>query len=235
MSTENITSERRPCRWCDQGYTPIPSSVSNAWVHPDSPVGRVVCSQVPERTDTIFQRIQTHFDRTPPQRVVAQVEAILGENEPPPDCGHVPARPDVDLTLCWKCGVEIIPDPDTHLWRPLTATEKLVKHETTRQLRDLFFSVHSSEYQRILFERLENQQAIPAIRLAEAITGRWIVVNGQSEDLAWSGSRWVPHRLGLPAGDAQISNFETRDQAAAYAARQFLGKTADPSPGGECP
>jgi hypothetical protein len=33
-------------------------------------------------------------------------------------CGHVPARPDVDLTLCWKCGIDMIADADTHLWRP---------------------------------------------------------------------------------------------------------------------
>lgn len=35
---------RKPCRWCAEGYEPIPSSVSDAMVHPDSPVGRVVCA-----------------------------------------------------------------------------------------------------------------------------------------------------------------------------------------------
>ena len=34
---------RKPCRWCSDGYVPIPSSVSDAAVHPDTPIGRVVC------------------------------------------------------------------------------------------------------------------------------------------------------------------------------------------------
>jgi hypothetical protein len=138
-------------------------------------------------------------------------------------CGHVPARPDVDLTLCWICGEEILPDPDTHLWRPLTATEKLVKYETTRQLRELFFQVHSSEYPQILFERLDAKRA-PAFRITESIMGRWIIVNGQHEDLAWSGSRWVPHRNGLPVISPEsgyVSNWETREEAQAYVSQYF--------------
>jgi hypothetical protein len=35
---------RRPCRWCDEGYDPVPSSVSDAMVHPDTSIGRVVCT-----------------------------------------------------------------------------------------------------------------------------------------------------------------------------------------------
>jgi hypothetical protein len=35
---------RKPCRWCAEGYEAVPSSVSGAMVHPDSPVGRVVCA-----------------------------------------------------------------------------------------------------------------------------------------------------------------------------------------------
>jgi hypothetical protein len=148
-------------------------------------------------------------------------ERVRAMNDAP--CGHVPARPDVDLTLCWKCGVEIIPDPATHLWRPLTVTEKLVKYETTRQLRELFFQVHHSEYSKILFERLEHKDK-PAIRLAESIMGHWIIVNGQSDDLAWSGSRWVPHHHGLPVigqESVQICNFQTREEAKAYANQTF--------------
>lgn len=151
------------------------------------------------------------------------------DEEPEPvtaACAHVPARPDVDLTLCWLCGIEIIPDPDTHLWRPLTASETLVKYETIRELRNLFLWVHPHEFNRILLERLETKSA-PAIRLAESLLGRWIIVNGLHDDLAWSGSRWVPHRSGLPAGPVQISNWETREQAAAYAAEHFPERQAD--------
>jgi hypothetical protein len=137
-------------------------------------------------------------------------------------CGHVPARPDVDLTLCWKCGGEIIPDPDTHLWRPLTAAEKLVKYEAIRRCRELFFNVHQSEYSRILLDWLEVR--VPAIRIAENMLGRWIIVNGQSEDLAWSGSRWVPHRHGLDLigpNAVPVCNWVTREEAQAYADEHF--------------
>lgn len=46
---------------------------------------------------------------------------------------------------------------------------------------------------------------------------RWIIVNG--DDLAWSGSRWVAHKNGLPTGGVQVSNFES-DQEAYSAARE---------------
>jgi len=195
----------------------------------------------------VRDRVKRHFADTPPERIVENTETVLremgmgqenectcdttieqvcpihGATTSEPQCGHVPARPDVDLTLCWKCGVEIIPDPDTRLYRPLTASEKLVKREVTRQLHDLFYDVHVSEFQRVLFDRLELPQDIPCIRLAESIMGRWIVINGQSEDLAWSGSRWVPHRRGLPV-DVQICNFATREEALAYAEEHFPSK-----------
>ncbi len=135
-------------------------------------------------------------------------------------CGHVPARPDVDLTICWLCGEEIIPDPDTHLWRDLTAAERLVKLETIRQCRDLFFVLHQSEYTRTLWEKIETKLA-PSIRLAENAFGRWIIVNGRDESLAWSGSRWVPQRNGFPEGDVQICNFEDRAEADVYAKEHF--------------
>jgi hypothetical protein len=41
----------RPCRWCDEGFVPVPSSVNEiAWVHPNTPVGRAICSN---RTDIV--------------------------------------------------------------------------------------------------------------------------------------------------------------------------------------
>jgi hypothetical protein len=39
------------CKWCSQGYVPIESSVSFAYVHPDTPVGRVICTK-PQRVGT---------------------------------------------------------------------------------------------------------------------------------------------------------------------------------------
>ena len=49
--------------------------------------------------------------------------------------------------------------------------------------------------------------------------GRWVVANGVKPDLAWSGSRWVLHRNGLPAKDVQVSNWQTRDGARREAER----------------
>jgi hypothetical protein len=43
--------------------------------------------------------------------------------------------------------------------------------------------------------------------------GRWVIGNVLRPGLAWSGSRWVPHHDGLPAGDAQVSNWESREAA----------------------
>jgi hypothetical protein len=40
---EAVYADSGPCRWCDEGIPPVLSSVSDQWVHPDTPVGRVVC------------------------------------------------------------------------------------------------------------------------------------------------------------------------------------------------
>lgn len=47
---------------------------------------------------------------------------------------------------------------------------------------------------------------------------RWILLNANNHSLAWSGSRWAPvDEGGFPAGDAQISNLDTQEEAAEYA------------------
>ena len=43
------------CKWCAEGYLTVNSSVSSARVHPDTPVGRVVC-MTPQRAETPVQR-----------------------------------------------------------------------------------------------------------------------------------------------------------------------------------
>jgi hypothetical protein len=143
------------------------------------------------------------------------------------NCVHIPAHPDVDFTLCWKCGVDIIADPETHLWRPLTAAENLLRHELIRQLRDLFLSVHSSEFSVILWERLQHRSTAQSIRLAENFLKRWVIVNGAHEDLAWSGTHWVPHRQGIPTGDVQICNFDSRQDALKYVKEYFPNNLDD--------
>jgi hypothetical protein len=50
---------------------------------------------------------------------------------------------------------------------------------------------------------------------------RWIILSRDSPNLAWSGSRWVPHHQGIPTGNVQICNFETRDEAQAYVDENF--------------
>lgn len=60
-------------------------------------------------------------------------------------------------------------------------------------------------------------------RLALNAFHRWIIVNAEQENLAWSGSRWVPvDKHGFPAGDVQVSNFDSAEHAAATAKSQGL-------------
>lgn len=54
----------KPCRWCAEGYEAVPSSVSDAMVHPDSPVGRAVCAfprDAFENPNFVYDRL-THPD-----------------------------------------------------------------------------------------------------------------------------------------------------------------------------
>lgn len=53
--------------------------------------------------------------------------------------------------------------------------------------------------------------------LSKDAFGRWIVVNANDKTLAWSGSRWVAHERGVPAGGVQVSNFESAEEAWSYA------------------
>ena len=54
-------------------------------------------------------------------------------------------------------------------------------------------------------------------RIKEGLFDRWIVENADNEGLAWSGARWVPSNHGIPVGDAQISNFDSKEKAESYA------------------
>ena len=48
--------------------------------------------------------------------------------------------------------------------------------------------------------------------------GRWIVVSSADVETAWSGSRFVKiTEEGFPATDVQVSNLDSREEAAAYA------------------
>lgn len=42
-----------------------------------------------------------------------------------PICGHVPADPTKGRSICEKCGMKIVVDPETHLWREDTAVVRL--------------------------------------------------------------------------------------------------------------
>ena len=57
------------------------------------------------------------------------------------------------------------------------------------------------------------------VRLRQNAFDRWIVVDAANESTAWSGSRFVPiMEDGFSASDVQVSNLDTREEAAAYAA-----------------
>lgn len=49
--------------------------------------------------------------------------------------------------------------------------------------------------------------------LTKGALGRWIIVNVESPGLAWSGSKWVKHKKGVPTDGTQISNFANKIEA----------------------
>jgi len=56
------------------------------------------------------------------------------------------------------------------------------------------------------------------VRLRQNAFDRWIIVDAANQNMAWSGSRFVPiTEDGFPASDVQVSNLDTRDSAAEYA------------------
>lgn len=60
--------------------------------------------------------------------------------------------------------------------------------------------------------------------LMERNDGRWIILHPVNPMRAWSGSRWVPTcGLGFPAGEAQVSNFESEEVARLTARAQIGG------------
>jgi hypothetical protein len=57
------------------------------------------------------------------------------------------------------------------------------------------------------------------VRLRQNAFDRWIVVDAADESKAWSGSRFVPiTEDGFPASNVHVSNPDTREEAAEYAA-----------------
>jgi hypothetical protein len=55
-------------------------------------------------------------------------------------------------------------------------------------------------------------------RLTQNAFGRWIVLHPTDDLRAWSGSRWVAiDGQGMPAGEAQVSNFDSEAAAREYA------------------
>jgi hypothetical protein len=56
--------------------------------------------------------------------------------------------------------------------------------------------------------------------LKQGLFDRWFIVNGDREEFAWSGRRWVlVDPRCFPVGEIQVCNFDTREQAASYAAQ----------------
>jgi hypothetical protein len=62
-----------------------------------------------------------------------------------------------------------------------------------------------------------------ACQITEDAFGHWILRNEERQLLAWTGSGWAPiHGNGLPAGDYQVCNFATREDAREYAVQVKL-------------
>lgn len=139
------------------------------------------------------------------------------------DCKHQPALPETQLTICMDCFRQIVKDGE---WRDITPLEKTIRLETIRQMRDLFHRLAPAEYSQVMWEKVQSEDAA-SYRLGESVMGRWIIVNGQEERLAWSGSTWVPHLNGIPMGKVQVANFESRDEALSCA-QQCFGVEGEP-------
>ena len=58
-------------------------------------------------------------------------------------------------------------------------------------------------------------------RLEQDVFGRWIIVHPEHANLAWSGSRWMPHYRGIGSA-ARISNFTSREAADEIAIAQIV-------------
>lgn len=57
---------------------------------------------------------------------------------------------------------------------------------------------------------------------AENLLSRWMIVKAEDPGLAWSGSRWVGHRQGMPTGGVQISNWAMKPEAFRAAEKEGL-------------
>lgn len=57
-------------------------------------------------------------------------------------------------------------------------------------------------------------------RFKENAFGHWVLQHPVDDALGWSGARWVAmDEYGLPEGDTQVANFETKEQAERYAGK----------------
>jgi hypothetical protein len=59
------------------------------------------------------------------------------------------------------------------------------------------------------------------IGVIQGALGRCVIIHNNHPGLAWSGSRWVPHREGIPTGDTQVCNFATYTEALEYIDEHF--------------
>jgi hypothetical protein len=62
-----------------------------------------------------------------------------------------------------------------------------------------------------------------SIQIKEGGLVKFYIVHGGRPDLAWSGSRWVPHIGGYQSSAEKTCGFETRKEAEAYAKGHFPG------------
>jgi hypothetical protein len=56
-----------------------------------------------------------------------------------------------------------------------------------------------------------------ACNAVQGALGRWVIVKTAAPNKAWSGSRWVLHKDGVPVGGAQVCNFGDWQAVSDYA------------------
>lgn len=92
------TASPEPCRWCAAGMEPCQSSVSDAMVHTDTPVGRVICD---DKSPSIFHKMFPGRTETPsPERRCVKCNRLM--------TGRIGNR-----TMCLECDEDDAPSPTT--------------------------------------------------------------------------------------------------------------------------
>ena len=123
--------------------------------------------------------------------------------------------------------VEMVPRENAagHLFyitAPTTASEAVFGLAMAKTILKSFRAIGADMRQDIVHIAPSNMRTTDCY-IRKGAFGRWIIVRGIDTAQAWSGSRWVAHKNGLPTGGVQVSNFKSEQEA--YDAAREAGLT----------